>query len=314
VQLIKEGDVITGVVGKQDSGNIKFVAKKGVILATGDYMNEEEMVEYYVPDIKHFGRKQVNKTGDGHKMGMWVGAQMEPIGHGKMLHDFDAGPYPMGEQPFLAVTDDGKRFSNEVVVLSLMNNYLKTPIAPKDQAGWYSQIFDADYMETAKDWGGALVPPPGLENFMPEVENEKKNIFPDLIRTFRADTLEELADKLEINKSEFLATVKRYNELCEQGKDLDFGKATKFMKAIKTPPFYGIHRHLRVSALISGLLVNENNQCLDKDNNPIKGLYAAGNVSGCFYGGVDYPMDVYGLSLGRCYTQGRLLGQYLASL
>lgn len=98
----------------------------------------------------------------------------------------------------------------------------------------------------------------------------RTGVFPYLIDTWRADTLEELADKLGIeDKATFLDSVKRYNELCGKGKDEDFGKEAKWMNAIKTPPFYGIRRHLRVSALVSGVYTNANGQALDADKNPL---------------------------------------------
>ena len=53
-----------------------------------------------------------------------------------------------------------------------------------------------------------------------------------------------------------------YNELCDLGKDLDFGKEAKWLTAIDTPPFYGIHRHVRVSAVVSGVNVGPNMDCL----------------------------------------------------
>ena len=66
------------------------------------------MCYYFIPDAKNFGRKQVNKTGDGHIMGYWTGGVIEPIGHTKMLHDFDSGPAGMCDMPFLAVDQKGK--------------------------------------------------------------------------------------------------------------------------------------------------------------------------------------------------------------
>jgi fumarate reductase flavoprotein subunit len=83
---------------------------------------------------------------------------------------------------------------------------------------------------------------------------------------------------------------------------------------IDAPPFYGIHRTIRISAICSGLLVNENHQCLDAYANPIEGLYAVGNLGGGFYGSADYPLTVFGLSLGRCYTFGYLAGKHVAQL
>ena len=304
VQLVKDGDAVTGVIAQNAEGAyIQFNAAKGVVVATGDYQNDLDMCSYYLPDLNNFERKQFNKTGDGHKMIVWAGGKIEDIGHTKMLHDFDAGPMSMCDTPYLAVKDDGTRFCDETTGMSLLNNFLRGP----QDCGWYSQIFDSDYMTVAADWTGTQVDPEGLKTYMPEDEGEKAGVFPALVRTFVADTLEELAAKLEISDvDQFLATVERYNELCEKGVDEDFGKDPQYLAPIVTPPFYGIHRHLRVSAICSGVDVADNLQCVTPDGTPIPGLWAAGNVAGNFYGGVDYPLEVGGLSLGRCYHQGRV--------
>jgi succinate dehydrogenase/fumarate reductase flavoprotein subunit len=314
VQLVVEGGAVTAVIAKGPQGYIRLNAKKGVILATGDYQNNEEICEYYLPDVRNFGRKQIGRTGDGHMMGLWAGAVMEPIGHTKMLHDFDAGPASMCDMPFLAVTEDGKRFCNEETPMSILNNFLKEPIGSKTEGGWYSQVFDSSYMEQAQGWPGGLVPPEGLVNYMPEEPGEKKGVLEGFIRTFKADTIDELAKKIETDPTELKKTIARYNELVEKGTDDDFGKQAKFLKPIVTPPFYGIHRWLRISALCSGLVVDENGQCLDAQGQPIKGLFAVGNTAGSFYAGVDYPMTLPGYNLGHCYTQGRVTGQYVAGL
>jgi len=311
-QLVQsETGEVQGVIAKgRDGKYTKFLAKKGVILATGDYQNNRAMSDYFVPDVKYFGRKQMGKTGDGFVMAYWAGGVIEPIGHTKMLHDFDAGPAPMCDMPFLAVNRDGHRFVNETVAMSELNNYLRDA----RNAGHYAQIFDSNYMTKATGWPGKLVPPEGLRNYMPEASGPKKGVFESLVNTHVADTLEELAKKLEVDPTTFVATVKRYNELVASGKDDDFGKPAKFMIPVEKAPFYGIHRTVRVSAICSGMLVNENHQALDGAGKPIKGLYVVGNLGGGFYGGVDYPLTVYGLSLGRCYTSGYLTGRHVAKL
>lgn len=331
VQLIKDGEKVIGVVGKQADGTyIKFNANKAVILATGDYQNNPSMVKRWCPDVADFDKKQFQKTGDGHLMAVTAGAQMEDLVHTKMLHDFDAGL--MYEEPFLYVNMKGERFCNEFVGFVYMNDIVmhhdlykggKNYEDPeKGSKGWYCQIYDSDYMEHASVSG--LIPPEVMEKYMPEISDEeytaahgteRVGVFSNLIDTWRADTLEELADKLGVeDKAAFVATVERYNELCTQGTDEDFGKEAKWMNAIKTAPFYGIRRHLRVSALCSGVYTNENGQALDENKNPVEGLYCVGNLGGQFYGGVDYPFHATGLSLGRCYTFGRLAGKHSASL
>nr|WP_320133421.1 FAD-dependent oxidoreductase [uncultured Holophaga sp.] len=312
VQLVQDASgAVTGVIAKGPGGKYtRFLAKKGVILATGDYQNNKAMSDYFIPDVKYLERKQMGKTGDGFVMTYWAGGVIEPIGHTKMLHDFDAGPASMCDMPFLAVDRSGRRFVNETVEMSLLNNYLKDP----KNAGHYSQIFDADYMSTAATWPGKLVPPEGLKNYMPEVPGEKKGVFPSQINTFAADSIEELARKLQMEPAVLVETVKRYNDLCAKGKDEDFGKPADRLVPVLKAPFYGIHRRVRISALVSGMLVNEQCQALNAEGKPIKGLYIVGNLGGGFYGGVDYPLTVFGLSLGRCYTFGYVTGRHVARL
>jgi succinate dehydrogenase/fumarate reductase flavoprotein subunit len=302
---------VGGVIAKgRDGAYTKFIARKGVIMATGDYQNNKAMSDYFLPDLKHMGRKQMGKTGDGFVMVYWAGGVIEPVGHTKMLHDFDGGPAPMCDMPFLAVNREGKRFVNETVEMSVLNNYLRDA----KNAGHYCQVFDADYMTQAAKWPGALVPPDGLKNWMPDDPAPKKGVFPSLVDTHVAGTLEELAGKLQIDPPTLVATVNHYNEIVASGRDTDFGKPPHLLVPVKKPPFYGIHRTLRVSAICSGMLVDDSHRGLDPDGRPIKGLYVVGNLGGGFYGGVDYPLSVPGLSLGRCYTAGYLAGRQVAKL
>jgi predicted oxidoreductase len=181
-------------------------------------------------------------------------------------------------------------------------------------AGHYCQVFDANYMTQAATWPGKLVPPEGLKNFMPEDPSPKVGVFPSQVNTFVANTLEELAVKLQVNPANFVATVKRYNEVVASGQDTDFGKPANRLIPVEKAPFYGIHRRVRVSTICSGMLVDLNHQALNAEGKPIKGLFLIGNLGAGFYGGVDYPLTVFGLSLGRCYTFGYLAGRHVARL
>ena len=312
-QLVGDAESgITGVIAKGADGNVQFNAKKGVILAAGDYQNDDEMMDYYLPDLHYLGRKQNNKTGDGIKMAVWAGGQIEPIAHTKMLHDFDAGPGSMCDMPFLAVKMNGERFADETAGMSRMNCFLRS----EEDAGNYCQIFDSNYMTQAEAWPGKLFDPDALKAYMPEESGEKKGVYEDQVATFKADTLDELATKLGItDAAAFKKSVERYNALAAEGKDEDFGKDGKWLTTIDTPPFYGIHRKVRVSAVVSGVHVGEHMEVLKADSTePIKGLYAIGNTAGDFYCGIDYTMWMPGLSLGRAHTQGYVTGKYVASL
>ncbi len=323
VQLVKDGDKVTGVIAKDSDGRyIQFNAAKGVILATGDYMNNDAMVARWCPDVADFDKKQYHKTGDGHVLALSAGAKMEPLGHTKMMHDFDSGL--MYEEPFLYLNMDGERFTNEYTGFVYMGNVLKYQRGynganvddnhPDGSKGWYCTIYDSDYVNWPQDeFVSSMIPPEAMQKYIPGAVENPEGVFENLIDSYCCDTLEELAEKLDIPVDALKASVDRYNELCEAKDDMDFGKPAKYMHPIKTAPFWGVRKHIRVSSIDSGVMTNENGQALDKDGEVIEGLYCVGNLGGPFYGGNDYPFHQTGLSLGRCYTFGMLAGKHAAS-
>lgn len=323
VQLVTDGGKVTGVIAKNADGKyIQFNAAKGVILATGDYMNNDAMVARWCPDVADFDKKQYHKTGDGHILALSAGAKMENLGHTKMMHDFDSGL--MYEEPFLYVNMDGERFTNEYTGFVYMGNILKYQRGfqgqnvdanhPDGSRGWYCTIYDSSYESwPAEEFVSSMVPAAAMQKYIPGAVENPTGVFANLIDSHCCDTLEELAAELGIPADTLTATVERYNELCEAGSDSDFGKPAKYMHPIKTGPFWGVRKHIRVSALCSGVTINENGQALDAAGQVIDGLYCVGNLGGPFYGGNDYPFHQTGLSLGRCYTFGMLAGKHAAS-
>lgn len=308
-QLVVENGRVTGVIAEQADGYVRFKAQKAVVVGTGDYQNDEAMLRHYLPDMVNFECKKTGRTGDGHKMIAWAGGKIENVGHTKMAHDFDSGPPSMCSMPFLQVKLNGRRFCDETVGMELMNCYLLS----EADSGHYCQIFDSAYTTKAAGWPGGLVSPDEMKNYMPEEKVERKGVVENLINTYQADSLEELAAKLKItDAAAFTATVKRYNEMATAGKDTEFGVTSKYLKTIDTPPYYGIHRHIRLTEACSGVEVNGDHQCLDEHGQPIEGLYAIGNCAGNFYGGIDYPLDIFGLNLGHNYTAGYVVGKKVA--
>lgn len=310
VQLVTdETGRVTGVVCEQDGKHLLFNASKGVILATGDYECDPEMVAYYCPDIKEFPPFQVNKTGDGHKMGVWAGGEIEPPTHTKMIHDARVGRV---DTPHLLVNYKGERFMCEGPMQGYLNNYVRDFIHQEGDvvAGNLYTIVDATWQDQIAEWK-EIDPEIDASNCKWIYEGET---IEEALAAMAADTE---SGAYTLDSAAVQATVDRYNELCAAGSDDDFGKNPVFMRAIDTPPFMVIPHEfgMGLSAIIGGLLINEDNQVLAADvHTPIEGLYAVGNVSGCFYGGVDYPMDVLGLSIGRSITGGYLAGKHVASL
>ena len=307
VKLVQdEGGRVVAVIGKMldEERYVRFNAAKGVLLATGCYANNQALLERYCTDAMGFDAKVAGHFGDGHLMGLLAGGAIPNTCHTKMMHDNDN---PMQSVPFLAVNDNGERFMNEEISNSLTNNILKR----QPNKGWWSSIFDADYFEQVTSWEKKPIDEEAMLAFMPGTEsNLAKGIYAQECHAFKADTLEELAEQLGIPADNLVKTVERYNELVEGGEDLDFGKKSMYLAPVKKAPFWGVHRHQRISAILSGLNVNKYMQVLNTEGEVIPGLYAAGNVAGRIEGIPDWLTSVAsGASIGNAFTGG-----YVAAL
>ena len=126
--------------------------------------------------------------------------------------------------------------------------------------------------------------------------------------TFQADTLEELAEQIGCDPAVFVAEAERYNELCDNGNDEDFGKRAEILYPVKNPPFYAGHLQACLLTMCGGLRTDLQCRVLDEDDQPIEGLYVCGSAAGDFFGAGDYPTFVAGIGHGRCVTFGRMAG------
>lgn len=150
VQLVKDGNAVTGVICGTEGAYAQFNAAKGVILCTGDYQCNKEMLAYYCPDALDYPPLVSGRTGDGHCMGVWAGGQIEPICHTKMIHDVW-----MNFAPYLMVWGEGARFCDEHIPWFRINNLMRPLLASvdnPDDARVFS-IMDADYLAQAQGWG-----------------------------------------------------------------------------------------------------------------------------------------------------------------
>lgn len=322
VQLQVENDAVTGVICKNEEGNHElFRASKGVILACGDYSSNREMLDYYAPDTKGFSLFTTFRDGGALCAGMWAGAQMVPHTHTKMIHGEPA--FVRLEMPFLFLDLYGKRFMDESCCrMGYMNNFARPYLAESgyedSTAAKFFSIVPSNWEDYYADWKAQR--PYDISQY-----NGSNKVNPE--RWISAETPEALADAMiqyaeenewkamKLDKQTIVDEIARYNELCAKGADDDFGKSAQFMVPINGGPYYAIPRGSnRLPAILGGLVVDENHQCLNESMQPISGLFAVGNASGQFFGGVDYPMDIEGLSIGRAITSGYVAGAHVASL
>ena len=130
----------------------------------------------------------------------------------------------------------------------------------------------------------------------------------------KADTIEELAEKCELDAEKLKAVIKRYNELCEKGEDEDFHKNPDFLIPIdENGPFYASMNYALFMTVMGGLRCNEFMQVEDENDEVIPGLFNVGAMIGDMYANT-YNFAVPGNSYGiNCLTFGYLLGRDLAS-
>lgn len=297
-QLIrKDKDRVTGVIAQNSKGDyVQYNAAKGVILCTGDFGYNDEMMAKYAPQIQYLASKLKTSTGDGHQMAMWIGAQMEKGPGAPITHGF---PGPLGTDAFLQVNRLGERFHNEDVTGQAYTNQIeKQP----GQDAW--QVFDSKYPEQ--------LPFMGIGHGKVNTYNKGvKNYVEDSCK--KAGTIEDLAKLMEVPVDAFAETIKRYNEMAHAGKDLDFGKRTDRLFPVENPPYYACKGTYELLVVFCGLNVNTDLQPLDAEWKVIPGLYVAGNVVGNRFA-VDYPLMCPGLTHAMATTSGYIVGQNAATL
>lgn len=305
--LIKEGGRVAGLIAKraEDGEYVKFKAKKAVCVTTGN-------------------------TGDapGHKMCVWAGGRMEnAIRDGHM--PMDASP-SFGMTAFLVLNRRGERFCDESNPYNLAGQIFLTP------KGQITSVFDSKWLEQLKAGGTQhSMPDMGHLGFLEQVTEDMSHViehgaegYP--VRSMSAserhsrpvwgaNSLENLADIMGYEgkaKETFLASVKRYNELCYKKKDDDFGKDPNTLIPIDRPPFYagmavnGQMVNTGDSACPSGIVTDNNMNVIDLNDEPIPGLYVAGNTLGNRYF-LYYPTPIGGNLIGQAMTHGRVLGKLL---
>ena len=226
-----------------------------------------------------------------------------------MMHP-QAVPHP--SYCFLFVKPDGTRFMNE-------DNYLQGRSLGVIKAGlkYAWSVFDSDWrikIPATLRFGGGLYWGEDYALGNPEFDPERmeRTIASGLESgvTVMADTPEELADKMGVDREGFVRTFRHYNEMCRAGHDDEFGKRKELLIPLDTPPYIGRKFGPALLAVVGGVLVDTQMRCLTEDRRPVPGLYAIGNTAGGRYG-VDYPMLIPGNSHGTALTFGYVLGEQL---
>jgi hypothetical protein len=338
---------VTGIVAKRADGKyIRFKARKGVALCAGGFAGNREMVIDILDHVRHQAeaRGDLNlvsagmgsgliRDGSGIKMGIWAGGHVE-IGPRSCMTSGDPGSGVW----YLQLDNNGERFCDEASGTTL----------PQPMGSVRVTLYDANWKKALE-----MIPPrhmapdtadpiemsarlTHLDNIKPgpSSKDQETNLMyrglPGVTgTTCCANTIEELLDYMDCYKGETrkkaLAEITRYNDMCENGVDEDFGKDPRIMKvtALKDPPFYATVDNYNGPSMFggigpdmcttTGLDTDADGHVLNSDFKTIKGLYAAGNNAGGRFI-VVYQSPIAGISIGMAITEGYMLGERLANL
>ncbi len=335
VKLVQdEGGKVTGIIAQDqtDQHYIQINASKGVIMCAGGYTTNTEMMLALQPmTMKMKINLPAGSTCDGSaiKAMLWAGAEMDPC-HASMMfnraccmpnetagYKTNGKMFWFGEQPFLKVNLNGRRFCNESGPYEFMLHSMY--MQPNHT---YCDIFDSNskkYCEQFQEVGccrlfpfdnGSLSNREFDEVWAGMVEGDESMVAQGYI--VKADTIEELAEGLGIPADALSETVKRYNELCAKGVDEDYGKEKHRMTPVDQAPFYGVRTGAWHLTTLDGVRINTDMQVIREDGTVIEGLWAAGDCTGGFFAN-NYPNLFTGLACGRTMTFGRHAAKIVAA-
>ena len=331
VKLEKDGERVCGLIARTSAGDyVRYKASKGVIMATGGYGSNMEMVATLQPWTLEQICVNYNKSGskgDGIKACLWAGAVMDTI-HSAMIFDRGAvkpneegipgqsvpgGWFWMGSQPFLKVNLKGERFMNEYQPYDYVLHQ-----AAMQPSHTYATVWDSTFESDIERFATH-----GCSRLFPH-ENGTQSVFP--IETIigmnagleaegyivRADSIEELAEKLNLPVETFVKTVERYNELAVKGEDEDFGKEAYRLSTMDAPPYFGTRQcGGYFICTMDGIQIDDNMHAVRADGSAIEGLYVVGDCSGNYFAN-SYPNLMGGAAAGRSTTFGRVAGKNAA--
>ena len=328
---------ISGVVAESKKGGEFTIAAQSVIVATGGYGNNKEMLRKYVAnyhDTMTYDGPPSN-TGDGIQMAVEIGAATAGLGtvniHGPFLKPksdshtmkMDAkGPdgtpiritlwFLAWEPEMIWLNKKGERFIDEGYQLAFFAFGNAVALQPD---GITYTLFDSRTLQRIEREGlirpgaaskanwlpvSAATPLPGLQR-----EVHKQADKGDLKI---AGSLNEIAAWMGANPAVLTASIDEYNAVCDDRHDGLFAKDPRYLLPLRIPPFYAVRAHLGLCEAYGGIKINENMEALDAWDNPISGLYAAGSTAGCWESEA-YCYRLTGHLVGFALNSGRIAGE-----
>ncbi len=297
-ELVITGDRVTGVKAVMTDGTpVELTATKGVIITTGGFAANEDMVrEYntYWPSIPE-GIKTTcvaSATGDGIALGQQAKAALVDMGLVQLMPTASALTGALADgllvapQNYVFVNKEGKRFVNEYAARDTL-----TFAALEQTDGTFFTIDDQEMVKTVQN----------------KLTQEQIDAMVEKGILLKADTLEGLAEQIGCDPKTLIDTIDTYNSYVDNKKDPDFGKNAFEMK-VEKGPFYACPSKPSVHHTMGGLKINANAEVLNEQGQAIPGLYAAGEVTG----GVHAGNRLGGNAIADAFVFGRIAGENAA--
>lgn len=327
-RLIVENGKVAGVEATDAAGNVHIIRAKKVIIATGGFAANKEMLAQYVFDSSALGmvepiwlRGPVNdgRTGDGINMARLVGAGVAGMhavaGNAPYLPDNPpinqfSGPDELKQgrcalaQPWLWVDHTGRRFFNE----SRGSVFVDVYNAMTSAGGVSYTIFDQEKMDRMINQGAVLsfnaivlagVPLKSLPKTW-EIGMQRG-------WAFKADSIKELAQQIGVPPENLLDTMKKVNSYAEKGVDPEFGRKKEHLEKfnLKKGPYYALKAIRAFFLTLGGVTVTPQFEAKTPQGDVIPNLYVVGQDIGGLYDS-SYDLRCEGSASSFAMTSGRL--------
>jgi len=280
---------VTGVLADTKDGTLLVNFKACLIAAGGFGSNDVLLTKLFPETFNGKSRRRFSPpacTGDWIELAEKIGASVDvknaffPLG-GPAHHPYSYSIYRMIQFPeIIHVNLNGERWYDETGGLSTGGTALG--LQPKGQS--YA-VVDSNILEIA--WAKALKDP-NEESDLPIQRKLKEHIAYEVAldeggakgnHAKKADTLKELALKMDIDPKAFVDTIEKYNKYCEKGKDPDFGKKAEYLIPVRKPPFYAFWCQRFTEVTHGGIAINEEGEVLDAKGKVMPGLFAGGDCT-----------------------------------
>ena len=340
--IIMEDGKVAGLVAKQEDGSFVKFTCKAVVCACGGFGANQQMMNDFMPDMANAcveGEQLTSmmpyNTGRGVQMAYWAGAHLETTPVAGMNMKGLSVPGKMNVLPQAVwVDENGKRFCNEYYPVSEQRGYQAIFKTRKTKFAICDDNFTEYRQYTIPQHAGFSATDENITALRESLdtayakfngtyeEPEKKDDGPmggpmTSAEFIADDTLEGLAGQLGLEgaaKDAFLQQIADWNQYCADGVDQQFGRDEKVLFPVDKAPFYAVKFDPQLGetmVTMGGILTDGQQRAVDKNYEPIPGLYVSGNDCGRRFG-YEYVTPIPGCSLGFCITLGRECGKEVA--